>query len=150
MSDSLNDYYAERIAQEAARRLEEMANVTDSRTNGITSGATLLPCPFCGGEAAKIYKSGGQTTHIECTRCRAQFPKSTNECAYDEAWNTRSVTAAAVMGYEAAQAERTCKREKHGTKMDGSPKLRCSLCGYGIGDKRWKFCPNCGAKVSGD
>lgn len=45
--------------------------------------------------------------------------------------------------------ERTCKREKHGTKIDGSPKLRCSLCEYGIGDKRWKFCPNCGAKVEG-
>lgn len=43
--------------------------------------------------------------------------------------------------------ERTCRREKHGTKMDGSPKLRCSLCGYGIGDKRWSYCPNCGAKV---
>jgi len=43
--------------------------------------------------------------------------------------------------------ERTCRREKHGTKMDGSPKLRCSLCGYGIGDKRWSYCPKCGAKV---
>lgn len=43
--------------------------------------------------------------------------------------------------------ERTCHREKHGTKMDGSPKLRCSLCGYGIGDKRWSYCPKCGARV---
>lgn len=43
--------------------------------------------------------------------------------------------------------ERTCHREKRGTKMDGSPKLRCSLCGYGIGDKRWSYCPFCGAKV---
>lgn len=49
--------------------------------------------------------------------------------------------------YEDAFAERTCKREKHGTKMDGSPKLRCSLCGYGIGDKRWSYCPNCGARI---
>lgn len=48
------------------------------------------------------------------------------------------------------RAERTCKREKHGTKMDGSPKLRCSLCGYGIGDKRWSYCPSCGAKVVGE
>lgn len=48
-----------------------------------------------------------------------------------------------------SRAERTCKREKHGTKMDGSTKFRCSLCGYGIGDKRWSYCPNCGAKVVG-
>ena len=48
-------------------------------------------------------------------------------------WNTR--------------AERTCVREKHGVKMDGSPRLRCSLCGYGIGDKRFNYCPKCGAKV---
>lgn len=47
-------------------------------------------------------------------------------------------------------SERTCRREKHGTKMDGSPKLRCSLCGYGIGDKRWSYCPSCGAKVVGE
>ncbi|MBQ1449379.1 MAG: zinc-ribbon domain-containing protein [Eggerthellaceae bacterium] len=48
-----------------------------------------------------------------------------------------------------ARAERTCKREKHGRKMDGSWRMRCSECGYGIGDKRWNFCPNCGAKVVG-
>ena len=41
----------------------------------------------------------------------------------------------------------TCKRVKRGTKMDGSPKLRCSECGYGIGDKRWFYCPKCGRKV---
>ena len=57
--------------------------------------------------------------------------------------NTRAAFAAAKQ----AIPERTCRREKHGTKMDGSPKLRCSLCGYGIGDKRWSYCPNCGARV---
>lgn len=52
--------------------------------------------------------------------------------------------------YEEAFAERTCTREKRGVKRDGSPRLCCSLCGYGIGDKRFNYCPNCGAKVVGE
>ena len=55
----------------------------------------LKPCPFCGGEAEKVYRSTGQTTQIVCKGCKAQFPKSTNANAYDDAWNTR--------------AERTCE-----------------------------------------
>lgn len=57
-------------------------------------------------------------------------------------WNVKLADMNAELG-----SERTCRREKHGTKMDGSPKLRCSLCGYGIGDKRWSYCPSCGGKV---
>lgn len=41
----------------------------------------------------------------------------------------------------------TCTRVKSGTKPDGSPRYRCSNCKYGIGDKRWSYCPNCGRKV---
>lgn len=52
--------------------------------------------------------------------------------------------------YEEAFAKRTCTREKRGVKRDGSPRLCCSLCGYGIGDKRFNYCPNCGAKVVGE
>lgn len=51
----------------------------------------LLPCPFCGTEPEKVYKSNGQTTHIECPNCKAQFPKSTMENRYDDAWNTRAL-----------------------------------------------------------
>ena len=50
----------------------------------------LKPCPFCGGAADRVYKSSGQTTHIECSGCKAQFPKSTMSNRYDEAWNTRT------------------------------------------------------------
>jgi rubrerythrin len=29
----------------------------------------------------------------------------------------------------------------------GNPRPVCEVCGYGIGDKRWHYCPNCGAEV---
>lgn len=103
----------------------------------------LKPCPFCGGTAKKVYKSSGQTIHIECEQCRAQFPKSTNENAYDEAWNSR--------------AERTCCIEYHYGEW------YCHACGQMVGTcdtasilhidgnaiELWGYCPMCGAKVVG-
>ena len=48
----------------------------------------------------------------------------------------------------AATLERgECERVKHGTKPDGTPRYRCSVCGYGLGDYRWAYCPKCGRKV---
>ena len=101
----------------------------------------LKPCPFCGGEA-RIYMNDSDLDNIlyycMCTNdngCDVQ-PYTLDHYTEAEAaaaWNTRHVE--------------TCKRVKRGTKMDGSPKLRCSECGYGIGDKRWLYCPNCGRKV---
>lgn len=42
--------------------------------------------------------------------------------------------------------ERTCRkapgRMKYGRRMP-----ECSECGQSLGDKRWKYCPNCGARV---
>lgn len=40
-----------------------------------------------------------------------------------------------------------CERVKHGVKPDGTPRWRCSICGYGLGDNRWAYCPKCGAKI---
>ena len=40
-----------------------------------------------------------------------------------------------------------CERVKHGTKPDGTPRYRCSVCGYGLGDYRWAYCPKCGRKI---
>lgn len=115
-----------------------MTNVTDHRTNGIT----LLPFPFCGGHA-RLTTWTPTAASISCIMCGAHFNTCT-EAEAISAWNTR----AGHLEFDGIELlERTCKREKHSTKMDGSPKLRCSLCGYGIGDKRWGYCPNCGAKV---
>ena len=102
----------------------------------------LKPCPFCGGEARKVYRSSGGTTHIECTVCRAQFLKSTCENAYDDAWNTR--------------AERTCKivtKDNLGeTDGDGDVWHECTSChrqwDYGDLPKHGlNYCPGCGARI---
>ena len=98
----------------------------------------LKPCPFCGGKPERVYKSSGQTTHIECTGCKAQFPKSTMSNRYDEAWNTR--------------VERTCHNTSY--RLDES-RFHCSECEFGCWvkdasdgrDKPPSYCPNCGAKV---
>ena len=123
---------------------------SENQTNGIT----LLPCPFCGGEA-HAYKNNWW--HVACERahnCCVTMSAFATEAEAIAAWNTRACCEeGAVPMTEENMAkhgwvrERTCKREKHGTKMDGSPKMRCSLCGYGSGDKRWGYCPSCGAKV---
>ena len=99
----------------------------------------LKPCPFCGRDKYlrmhrrkhRDYPEGMYA--IKCTRCGIRGRYQLTERRAIDAWNTR--------------AERTCTREKHGVKTDGSWRLRCSLCGYGIGDKRFNYCPNCGARV---
>lgn len=42
--------------------------------------------------------------------------------------------------------QRTCQRVRVGTYY-GNPKKGCSLCGYGLGDSRWAYCPKCGAEI---
>ena len=74
----------------------------------------LRPCPFCGGEAE--YRHVGGIRHpwsdvqlgalaitVNCTRCGATIPSGTVQSTVADAWNRRSVTAAAVYGYMAAK-----------------------------------------------
>ena len=103
----------------------------------------LKPCPFCNGEASVLRMDYGDDSTVWGVFCANDSDDSfshghfidnfATEAEAIDAWNTR--------------AERTCTREKHGVKTDGSWRLRCSLCGYGIGDKRFNYCPNCGARV---
>ena len=121
-----------------------------TRTNGIT----LLPCPFCGGEAyiTSDYSSERDETRWslwhECCQHegegagygRALFPwfetpwyKTEAEAA--EAWNTR--------------AERTCHAYLKGFdphKTVNTCHYACSACGYAINHNDG-YCKSCGAKV---
>lgn len=44
------------------------------------------------------------------------------------------------------EPERTTTRNKTKKKYGRDVPI-CECCGYSIGDKRYNFCPNCGAKV---
>lgn len=97
----------------------------------------LRECPFCGSHNEK------PINHAEdCfIRMYAENVDEMNERKsrlHDResmltAWNTR--------------AERMCTKVP-GKMHYGERRPKCSECGYGLGDKRWAYCPNCGAKVT--
>lgn len=116
------------------------------------SKSKLRSCPFCGGEATveRIGKSGYYYVACNTAYC-CDFGKFDTEAEAAEAWNTRSVTAAAVMGYEAALAERTCEfKPLNGEDLEEQNSVRgiCSEC-CALMHGKDSYCPNCGAKVIG-
>lgn len=44
--------------------------------------------------------------------------------------------------------EHVCEKVP-GKMRYGERRPKCSNCGYGLGDDRWRYCPQCGAKVVG-
>lgn len=111
----------------------------------------LLPCPFCGGEAHFAASSDGYAVECDgelCLRNAMQEHPSEEYAALW--WNTRSITAAAAYGYQAAQG--TCHNNSY--RIDES-RFHCSECEFGcwvrdVADGRDKlpaYCPNCGRKV---
>ena len=108
--------------------------------------AALAKCPY----EMECYKSEADAIAAWNTRADDDadlIPEVVRRLEEFERTGGETVSLEEIMAEDGWVRERSCIREKHGTKMDGSPKLRCSLCGYGIGDKRWKYCPNCGAEV---
>ena len=88
-----------------------MTNGTASETNGILSEATLLPCPFCGGDDLS---EGPYSPYVICNGCGAFGPGNsdvTHEEAI-EAWNTRTpeqaIAAALGGGKLTAEQVREC------------------------------------------
>ena len=110
-----------------------MTNGIQPETNGIPPNGTVLPCPFCGGEAEMLTAesmNGGYLFGIMCNDCRSRGDVYDTEAEAIAAWNSR--------------AERTCNL------IEDRGLLHCSNCG-GVAEKQswayWTYCPNCGAKV---
>ena len=98
----------------------------------MSDETTLLPCPFCGGEARMLG-----------TKERWFNPACSNaECGCE--WTDSYATEAEAVAAWNARAERTCKRVWTGAEMI------CSSCAYQLNDKTANYCRNCGAKVVGE
>lgn len=103
----------------------------------------LLPCPFCSGESlvcegginGRLTKYGLVEHKDGCFFLSDGLPTKNQHIIESdfESWNTR--------------ANRTTTRNgKYKTKYGRKVPL-CECCGYAIGDSRYNYCPNCGAKV---
>ena len=95
---------------------------------------SLLPCPFCGGEAALHSYAQFGVHWVSCTECKGDTEPSSSSKQAIEAWNKR--------------VERTCKpaKNKHGFLNC------CSECGRTLiktAGVLYNYCPNCGARVEG-
>lgn len=58
----------------------------------VSEAETLLPCPFCGGEAKLLHSTSRDywTYQVECTRCQAATASSKGRGYAIEFWNARA------------------------------------------------------------
>lgn len=131
-----------------------MTNVTNSETNGIT----LLPCPFCGGEAT--VRSSGYLYRAVCDTCGSEGSYATKNIKAAKAWNTRAeyhgFEQAAIESWENIKAwntrhVETCTIECNESGCNFAYRLYTLSCGHTVwtmGDAP-NYCPNCGKKVEG-
>ena len=120
---------------------------------------SMKPCPLCGGEVRIHRRTDGQVDGIVCDECLLTleavdvYPEWHTLDELVRRWNARAAVtdeqfAMAVHDGRAWRAVREC-RKVPGKMHYGERRPKCSECGYGLGDSRWLFCPQCGAKVVG-
>ena len=114
------------------------------------SNATLLPCPFCGGEAFPNIEL--RKHWVECRECAAESGCYRTEAEAIAAWNTRA-------GRGECEPKWTLQST---TQTQEFWRCDCGNCGecFGMEDRQSfpfkitvdkvktpNYCPNCGVKV---
>lgn len=114
----------------------------------MSDKTTLLPCPFCGGEAE--IERYTIKPYVACMKCGCSMPDrhQTAEQAI-EAWNTRTATTDSEFARAVHDGNLWRRVKGH---------IRCRNCGLniesvialdGCNEHAIKHCPNCGHKVVG-
>ena len=124
---------------------------------------TMLPCPFCGGEAeltTRKFRNGSDGYRYRCSKCHATIGEwsggiSGHPWTAVEKWNTRFYTEyGAVPATEENMAKHGWYRREtcHDIRTDYKILFECSECGWSCADTyacdEIAFCPGCGRKVS--
>lgn len=107
----------------------------------MSDETTLLPCPFCGGEAETW--NGAGPWHVVCTKCGTVGSPCLTEAEAIAAWNTRAELGSG-----------TCKITATATNNlmypDYMTKWYELSCGHSLtlkGDEAPKWCAVCGKAV---
>ena len=79
----------------------------------------------------------------ELTAAFAEFDNGTTRFACDTWCFTPEQAIAATLGAG------TCRRVRghRSYRTQGGYRIECSECGYGLADRRYRYCPNCGRRI---
>ena len=113
----------------------------------MSDETTLLPCPFCGGEAEVIEADYGMYLTgyaIYCRKCCLKLGV-TGRLGEAYEWSPVFNTEAEAIAAWNARAERTCEMDEDIGATQTL--LTCSECGYTTRDYSPIFRGGCGAKV---
>ena len=117
-----------------------MTDVNDGGINGIT----LLPCPFCGGEAIVTCAGRGKyQTQVRCTRCNCTLSEwFASKKAAVEAWNTRAERTCSYIPDKTGFTWWDENDDEHYEEYSASDECcsaSCDKCGFimMVGDEGW-------------
>lgn len=119
-----------------------MTNLNQDKTNLKEDKISLEPCPFCGKQpkrfTCKKNLEDGYYVIYRCSNKNHEFHVTgDSDIEAIEAWNTRY--------------EKTCKFTSDDKFSIGAVQCDCGEHWFPENDKsRFKFCPNCGARVVND
>lgn len=111
----------------------------------MSDETTLLPCPFCGGEADEY--EGDYGNGIYCMMCGAMIGEPIH---FEYRMKARTSRARAIAAWN-TRTERTCANVNEDDYLGyftcDSCGAECSVEWSGSGYGAPNYCPSCGAKV---